>query len=221
MTQNLIQRSPEWHSERLGSIGASEVFDATDTLKTGANKGRPSEKAEDVIIKKVIERITGASVGRSLDGIPAVRHGVENEAMARTEYEFRFGVAVNEVGLFKHNRIAWTHASPDGVRSDSNVGIEIKCPEPKTHWRALVDGVVSEKYRTQCLWQMAVCGFEAVDYVSFYPMFPEAARLAVIRIERDEDAISELEGKVEAVLAEIARREADFRQRFLMKEAAE
>ena len=35
MTTDLIQRSNDWFAERLGSLGASEVYDATAMLKSG------------------------------------------------------------------------------------------------------------------------------------------------------------------------------------------
>lgn len=213
MTTDLIQRSPEWFAERLGSLGASEVYDAVARQKTG----KFYATREAVMAKKLLERVTG-NLPTQINA-PAVRHGIDNEDAARARYEIEQMVTVKEVGLFKHNRIAWTHASPDGVRADSNVGIEIKCLKSENHLRALLDGEFEPKYITQCHWQIAVCGFERVDLVAYDPRFPERAQMAVKPIWRDEKIISELEEQVEEFLSELAKREAEFRENFMVDTA--
>lgn len=214
-TTTLIQRSPEWFDERLGSLGASEIYDATAMLKSG--KGYTS-KREDMIIKKLVERLTGK--GQVRPKAPTIQHGIDYETPGRVAYEFAFDVSVKEVGLFKHNRIARTHASPDGVRSDSNIGIEIKCPTSATHLETIMSDELPENYRPQCLWQMACAGFEAVHYVSYDPRFPEGSQLFVQVVERDDKAISILEEQVEEFLHELDDREKAFRARFMTREAA-
>jgi putative phage-type endonuclease len=213
MTIDLIQKSDEWHTERLGSLGASEVYQATKRTKTGWSAER-----ETLMTKKLVERVTGIVPDQIR--APTIQHGVDNEAPARSLYEMENMVTVKEVGLFKHNRIARTHASPDGVRSDSNVGIEIKAPTSATHLETLISGEVPEKYIKQCLWQMACAGFERVDYVSYDPRFPEQAIYFCKAVQRDDKAISELEEMVEEFLHELAKREKEFHERFNTKEAA-
>lgn len=207
MTEDLVQRSDQWIAERLGSLGASEVYAATKRTKTGWSAER-----ETLMTKKLVERIIGVS--DSITG-PAIRHGIQQEPEARRAYEIENMVSVREVGLFRHNRIARAHASPDGVRADSNVGIEIKAPTPGTHLETLMSGNVPEKYIKQCLWQMACCGFERVDFVSYDPRFPEPARYFCKPVYRDATAISELEEQVEVFLFELDKREREFRAKFL------
>lgn len=214
-TETLIQRSQDWYDERLGSLGASEVYDATAMLKSG--KGYTS-KREDMLVKKLVERLTGR--GQTKTKAATIQHGIDFETPGRVAYEFAFDVSVKEVGLFKHNRIARTHASPDGVRNDSNIGIEIKCPTSATHLETIMLDELPEQYRPQCLWQMACAGFEAVHYVSYDPRFPEGSQLYVQVVERDDKAISILEEQVEEFLHELNERETAFRERFQRREAA-
>lgn len=214
-TETLIQRSLEWDAERLGSLGASQIYAATAMLKSG--KGYTAER-ETVLNKLLIERLTGIS--QSSASGATIRHGIEHETPARVAYEFAFDVSVKEVGLFRHNRIARTHASPDGVRADSNIGIEIKAPSSITHLETLLSDELPEKYRPQCLWQMACAGFESVHYVSYDPRFPEGSQLFIQVVERDDKAISILEEQVEEFLHELDKREKAFRNRFIDREAA-
>ena len=165
-----------------------------------------------MLTRKVLERILGQQVSKATGA--AIQHGIDNEANARTAYEFARNVSVKEVGLFKHNRIARTHASPDGVLADANIGVELKAPTPATHFETLMSGEIPEKYRVQCLWQIAVCGFEAVDYVSYDPRFNPSAQLFIKRVDRDAAAIADLEARVEQFLAEVDAKEAEFRNRF-------
>lgn len=204
---DIEQRSEQWHTERLGSLGASEVYQATKRTKTGWSTER-----DNLMNKKLVERITG--VIPEQNNAATIRHGIDNEEPARLRYEIENMVSVREVGLFKHNRIAKTHASPDGIRSDTNVGLEIKAPTSLTHLESIMTGHIKEQYLVQMLWQMACCGFERVDYISYDPRFPENAQYFCKPVYRDEKAISELEEMVEEFLNELAKREAEFRDRF-------
>jgi hypothetical protein len=60
-----------------------------------------------------------------------------------------------------------------------------------------------ERYITQCLWQLACTGRAWCDLVSYDNRLPEPLRLHVIRIERGEHRIVELEAMVVEFLAEV------------------
>jgi len=53
------------------------------------------------------------------------------------------------------------------------------------------------------MWQMACTGRTGYDLVSYDDRLPEALRLRVIRIERDDERIGELEAMVVDFLAEV------------------
>jgi predicted phage-related endonuclease len=62
---------------------------------------------------------------------------------------------------------------------------------------------VPAKYVTQMQWQMACTGREWCDFVSYDPRMPEALRLFVKRLERDDDRVNELEAEVQLFLREL------------------
>ena len=51
--------------------------------------------------------------------------------------------------------------------------------------------------------QLAVTGRKWCDFVSFDPRMPERSQLLVVRVDRDEAFIAELEEKVKQFLSEV------------------
>ena len=58
-------------------------------------------------------------------------------------------------------------------------------------------------YLPQMVLQMACTGAQAVDFVSYCSAMPDKARLCIVRFERDDKAIEEMEDKVRAFLADV------------------
>jgi hypothetical protein len=121
--------------------------------------------------------------------------------------------AVEEIGFVEHPTIAMAGASPDGMIASDGL-LEVKCPVTATHIDTLLGGTVPDKYRLQMLWQMACTGRQYCDFVSFDPRLPEAMRLFVQRVPRDDAAIAELEREVTAFLAEVDDMVAQLRARY-------
>ena len=190
------QRSPEWYAARCGSLGASQVQDAIARTKTGWGASRGNLRAQ-----LVLERLTGQPSDTFQTA--AMLHGIETEPEARTAYEFMHDAAVTEVGLVKHPRIEWTHASPDGLIGDDGL-IEIKCMQPKAHIELLESEKIPLKYLTQMAWQMACTGRAWCDFAAYQPSFPAPMQLWVRRVERHDDSIAALESQVAEFLAEVA-----------------
>lgn len=191
----IIQGSPEWHELRCGKATASRIADIVAKTKTGWGASRANYRAE-----LVAERLTG-TVGERFTNA-AMQWGVDTEPHARVAYEFYTGNDVTQVGFVPHPSIGMTGASPDGLVGDDGL-VEIKCPGTATHIDTLLGGTVPAKYVTQMLWQMACTGRAWCDFVSFDPRLPEAMRMFVQRIERDDDRIAELETEVIAFLREV------------------
>ena len=55
------------------------------------------------------------------------------------------------------------------------------------------------------MWQMRCTGRQWCDFVSYDDRVPESMRLFVVRVERDEKVIAELEKKVADFLTEVER----------------
>lgn len=189
------QGTQEWHQERLGRATASRVADIIARTKSGYSASRANYAAQ-----LVIERLTGQVSDTYTNA--AMQHGIDTEPNARAAYEFRYDVSVEQVGFIPHPRIAMSGASPDGQIGNDGL-LEIKCPNSATHIEALLTETVPEKYVTQIQWQLACTGRKWADYLSFDPRMPEAMRMFVKRIPRDDAMIAGLEKDVAAFLAEI------------------
>lgn len=190
------QGTPEWIAARVGKLGASMVADATARTKTGWGASRAN-----IMARLVVERLTGQPAESYTNA--AMQWGVDTEPDARRMYEFMAGVAVVQVGLVLHPRIAWTLASPDGLVGDDGL-VEIKCPTSATHMETLLGSAIDGKYVKQMQWQMACTGRAWVDFVSFDPRFPAEMQLHITRVERDAEMITTLEDEVSQFLAETA-----------------
>jgi putative phage-type endonuclease len=195
MVVDLTQGTPEWRQARVGSLGASRVHDAVARTRSGWAASRAGALSDIVC-----ERLTGAPV--EVYVTDAMRRGSALEPDARAAYAFQRDVDVELVGLVQHPRIPGTHASPDALVGSCGL-VEIKCPASNAHLATLLTGMMPERYVTQCLWQLACTGRTWCDLVSYDNRLPELLRLHVIRIERDEHRIGELEAMVQEFLADV------------------
>jgi putative phage-type endonuclease len=189
------QRSAEWFAARLGKVTASRVADIVAKTKSGYSTSRANYMAE-----LVCERLTGMQ-GESFSSAAMV-WGTNTEPMARSAYESRMAELVEETGFVLHPTISMAGASPDGLIGDDGL-VEIKCPNTATHIDTLLSDGAPSKYMTQMQWQMACTGRKWCDFVSFDPRMPEEMQMFVIRVERNDDVIIELEREVEKFLVEL------------------
>lgn len=198
---DMIQGSPEWRTIRLGKVTASRVSDLIAKTKTGWGASRANYAAE-----LIAERLTGTAAPAYVNA--AMQHGTDTEPEARSAYEFRNDVTVTEIGFAPHLTIAMTGASPDGLVGTDGL-VEIKCPNTAGHLETLKGRAVPGKYITQIMWQLACTNRQWCDFVSYDPRLPEAMRLFVVRVKRDDAMIAELEKQVRDFLAEIDATIAD------------
>jgi putative phage-type endonuclease len=205
--QNLIQNSPEWFAARLGKVTASRVADVAATTKSGFGASRANYMAQ-----LIAERLTG-TVAESYTNA-AMQWGTATEPEARSAYEFRKDTTIELVGFVPHPKIAMSGASPDGLIGTDGL-VEIKCPNVATHIDTLLGDEIDKKYLTQMQWQMACCPFSQwCDFVSYDPRMPEAMRLFVKRVQRDDLRIRELETTVTVFLDELEKKVAELTKRY-------
>lgn len=103
---------------------------------------------------------------KSLDGIVALKYGLEMEGFAREKFEELSGYKVVQVGLMVKVEKPWLAATPDGLFLDSdwqrNI-LEIKCPysnkDKDIDVPYLKDGKLNQRhaYFTQIQLQLYVC----------------------------------------------------------------
>lgn len=208
----IIQGTAEWHALRLGKVTASRVADVVAKTKTGWGASRANYMAE-----LIAERLTGETAEKFTNA--AMQWGTEKEPDARAAYEFFRDAAVVEVAFVDHPAIALTGASPDGLVGDDGL-VEIKCPNTATHLDTLLSQTIPAKYVTQMLWQMACTGRKWCDFVSYDPRLPESMSLFVKRVERDDQAIVDLEKDVSGFLDELADKLSKLNSLYGVKEAA-
>ncbi len=146
------QGSPQWHQARAGVITASRFSDARAKLKTGANKGQPTEAARDYAFKVAIERISGQPLDEGFSTWQQQR-GNELEPEARMEHELATGLVVKRAGFVLTDDGIFG-GSADGLIGDDG-GSEYKClVSPEKLRDVLLLGDLSD-YTDQiqgCLW---------------------------------------------------------------------
>jgi putative phage-type endonuclease len=191
-----------WLAQRIAKVTASRISDVIAKTKTGVSTSR-----QNYLIQIVTERLTGKKADSGFVS-QAMLDGIERESAARELYMRTRGVSVTEVGFFDHPIIKNSGASPDGAVNAEEEGkyaglIEIKCPIETTHTNTLMSKSVPSKYIPQMQWQLACTGAKWVDFVSYNPNFPEELQLFVVRVDRDDTYIGELEAEVIKFLDEV------------------
>ena len=189
------QGSPEWFQMRLGKVTASRVADILAKTKTG-----PSASRQNYLIELAIQRTTGI-IQESYSN-SAMEWGTQTEPQARVAYEVNTNNFVDQIAFIDHPSIAWFGCSPDGLVSDRGL-VEIKCPNSATHWEYFKSKKPPQKYFIQMQSQIAVTNKDWCDFVSFDPRMPDRSQLLIVRIDRDEAFIAEMEAEIKKFLDEV------------------
>ena len=205
------QRSAEWFAHRAGRVTASRIADVMAQTKSGPGAARKNYLAD-----LVAERLTGEA--REGFTNAAMQWGADQEPQARAAYEFITDATVQEVGFIDHPDLPMAGCSPDGMVGDDGM-VEIKSPNTATHIDTLLTGKIDGKYHKQMQFQLACAARAWCDFVSFDPRLPAEMQLWVCRVERDDDAIAEIEQAVTQFLSDLDNTVAALRERY-MQEAA-
>ena len=204
----LIQGTDEWLDVRAGRPTASRYKDIC-TAKTGAlsasHVGYMCELVEESIFP------TYATGDEFIS--EAMAHGILFEPEARKFYDKLTGYKTDEVGFCTMDT-GICGMSPDGLVTVEplmgyNHGLEIKCPQPKTHIRYAYDNKLPDSHKQQvhgCC--MVVSGLDRWDFLSYHP---DMGHL-LVEVHRDEYT-----EKLEAALEEFTVKYAEFREKILPK----
>jgi len=197
-----IQGSQEWLDARAGRVTASRIKDILTKVKTGEAAAR-----RDYRLELVCEILTGIPAEQGFVSFE-MKRGTELEPAARAAYEFENKISVDQVGMVLHPQSDRYAASPDGMvnwdgKNAPEGLIEIKAPKTATHIGYIEAGVVPADYQPQMLWQMACTGAQWVDFVSYDPRLPEQLELYIVRFQRDEARVHEIESEVMQFLKEV------------------
>ena len=188
------QRTDEWFNIRLGRVTASRVQDVLATTKTGYSTSR-----KNYMMELMVERLTNTKQDSYTN--TAMQHGIDNEPIAKAEYEKVIDGLVHEVGFVMHPAIPMFGCSPDGFVGNDGL-VEIKCPNTAQHVDAILNGFPS-RYQAQVQAQMACTERLWCDFVSFDPRMPAGKRLIRIRVKRNNQYIEDMETAIEEFLSEL------------------
>lgn len=155
------QYSPEWWSLRRGVPTASSF----DKIMTPA-KRQASSQQEGYIAELLGEKIDPL-YPRIGEGTPAMQRGNKMEPEARKFYEFDNDIDVKPVG-FVMSACGRFGCSPDALVGDEGL-LELKNPDPKTHFKYLMAGKLPDDYLCQVHGQLIVSGRKWCDFVSYCP----------------------------------------------------
>lgn len=194
---------PEWYQARIGLVTSSKVHDAITPRQKGGTHELAARRS--LKMQMISEMLTGNTTEHYVSA--AMDWGVENEPRARAEYEYRTGSNVEQIGLVMHPANPRAAATTDGWVAPNGI-LEIKCPETYTHLEYMASGAIPKEYRDQINWQMACCGpeIEWCDFVSYDPRIDaEELQLLVVRQDRDEKRIAEMESAVDDFLSEMVQ----------------
>ena len=189
------QGSLEWKMLRAGKVTASRVADVLSKIKSGESAGRKNYKMD-----LVAERLTNQPAESFTNS--AMQWGTEQEPFARIAYETKMNLFVKQIPFMDHPKIEWFGCSPDGLVAEDGL-IEIKCPNTTTHLEYIDGGKPPAKYIPQMQTQMACTGRKWCDFVSFDPRLPENLQLFVVRLDRDDGYIKDMETEVQKFLQEV------------------
>ena len=172
---DIPQGSEAWFEARRGIVTASTV----GKLLTSTGKVASNETSRTLTDTLITERITG----RVEPVFPTrdMERGTVLEPFARNLYAEHYA-PVTEIGFARLDEDHYTlGASPDGL-VDSDGGIEVKCPRPRTHLATLRTEKVPAQYTAQIQGCMHVLDRDWWDFISYAPGLP----LFVKRVYRDE-----------------------------------
>ena len=152
-TENLQQRSEEWHKARRGKLTASNLGNLLGVCKF-------------VSRKEAWRRAMGKA---EFKGNAATQWGTANEVNGITAYAAKTGNAVLSTGLHIHPTYKWLCGSPDGFVGDEGM-IEIKCPYySKKDGSSRLHESVPPYYWLQMNALLEICNRKWCDYTCWAP----------------------------------------------------
>jgi len=195
------QRGHTWRSLRAGRITGTSF----KTMANGTEAGR------ERLCKRIADERRHGYVAKEGFISKAMQWGIELEAEAREMFEIAMGLQVEEVGFCEIDDLLGF--SPDGI-IEGQAGLEIKCPEPQTHFKYLKEG--RKAWRGAYWWQVQGglwgSGFQRWHFESYCPDFPAQEITYIDNVDPDPEAFEKLEAGAEFCrkrIAEILKEIAD------------
>ena len=183
------QRSPEWIAIRAPRIGASEI----GAYMAKGVKGQYLAGRKEIEKKIAYAKAFGVPFQGFVNG--AMQAGIDNEDFITQQYAQQQGVEVEQVGCAYSD---WLVASPDGKIKGQKGGVEIKWLFDKEFAELLLTGFPKNEHYDQMQAQMLAFDWEFVDYAAGNG---NTSSMYIVRVNRNNDRIAEIEAERESVLA--------------------
>lgn len=171
------QNSDQWLDLRIGKLTGSGCG------KIMANYGKAfGDPAKKLAVTVAIEQLTGKRSYNDSYSNDHMARGHEQEPLARALYEEQYFVDVSNGGFFEFGNCG---CSPDGLVNNDGL-IEIKSVIDHVHYSNIRRGGIDPSYKWQIYFNLLKTGREWIDFVSYCADFPEATRLYVHRVNRED-----------------------------------
>jgi len=199
------QRTEDWFLARKGKVTASRIADVMAKGRGGAESLTRAKYLDQLVTERLTKTMAEGYTNE------AIQRGIDLEPIGRDLYCFTSNNCVVEVGFVNHPFISNSGASPDGLVNDDGL-VEIKCPNSLTHVEYILAGKPPAKYIPQMAWQLACTGRKWVDFVSYDDRLEdESKHLFIVRYERDDEYIAEMEEAVKKFLDEVEAKVQKFK----------
>lgn len=215
------QRTPEWYQARLGKVTASEAKNVvayskrgTKNKETGELEFPELESRKKYRQRLVTERVYGMAGVEEIYINDAMRWGMMNEGIARTQYKLFSENKVTEEGFCIYQipdeatgelKDVMVGCSTDGLINDDG-NLEIKNLTPSNHlYEVVKHNDLPYQFRDQVQFQLMVTGRQFAHFVGYDSRAPRGIDLLGVHVDRDEDYINFLEEETFNFLEEVDR----------------
>jgi len=189
----------------MGCVTASCFWKVMTKARSGDGISQTAKTYANQIIGEVLS-------GRPAEEIKSkyLDWGNKHEPTARIQFLLRYdtgGKKLRLTGFQRHPTIGNCGGSPDFLLGDDEVG-EIKCPytsEKHIFYCGFSEftAKTSKEYFWQTQGNMWVTGRSRLRFISYHPLFPRELQMHVIDVERDEDAMDDLDEEIPAFLEQV------------------
>lgn len=183
------QRSKEWLDIRATRLGASEIG---EYMAKGV-KGQYLAGRKNIEKRIAFSKAFGVPFEHFING--AMQAGIDNEPFLAEQYCKHTGNTVVETGCYYND---WFVASPDREIVDSDGLLELKWLFDNEWSETVANQAPKDEYYKQMQGQLWATGKKWVD---FFAGNGNTGRFILLRIERDEEVISQIEAEGESVKA--------------------
>lgn len=161
-----IYTNPEWIDVRAGKFTASR---ASEFLADSRTKGETlGDSAKNLCHRVMAEQAGWREERNPYMEYASIRRGLVFEPVARKLAEQKLGETITECGFVEDGLFG---CSPDGlIIKDGKIDavIEIKCPEPMSFYKQLMD-CAKKEYQQQMQFAMNVCDCPRAYFVLYCP----------------------------------------------------